>query len=74
MSNSTHNERSKVAEQISRIPGAQFVRERVDYATYLQQVANSKFVAAPQGNGIDTHRAWEVSTRSQEALHGNPLQ
>jgi hypothetical protein len=46
---------------MASIPGALSVKGRVDYDTYLQQVANSKFVAAPRGRGIDTHRAWEVS-------------
>jgi hypothetical protein len=63
ISANTHFERSTVIEQMSRLPGAVHVSERVDYPTYLQQVANSKFVEAPRGNGIDTHRAWEVSDR-----------
>jgi hypothetical protein len=61
MTKETHGERSKVVEHITRLPGALHVSERVDYLTYLQQVANSKFVAAPGGNGMDTHRVWEVS-------------
>jgi hypothetical protein len=28
--------------------------------TYLDEVANSDFVACPRGNGIDTHRLWET--------------
>lgn len=60
MKTKTHKGRSAVVDQMSRIPGALNVQKRVDYATYLEQVANSKFVAAPRGNGIDTHRAWEV--------------
>jgi hypothetical protein len=62
MKKHTHKERSKVARQMSRLPGAMYVQNRVDYSTYLKQVANSKFVAAPRGSGIDTHRAWEVSS------------
>jgi hypothetical protein len=61
MKKSTYKERNKVIKQMSRLPGALYVKDRVEYATYLRQVANSKFVAAPRGSGIDTHRAWEVS-------------
>jgi hypothetical protein len=57
----TYRARKKVAKLMASIPGALTVKGRVDYDTYLQQVANSKFVAAPRGRGIDTHRAWEVS-------------
>jgi hypothetical protein len=56
-----HEGREKVAEHMSLLPGTLYMKEKVDYATYLKQVANSKFIAAPRGTGIDTHRAWEVS-------------
>lgn len=38
----------------------QHVSKRKTYAEYLQDMAQSKFVIAPPGNGIDTHRAWEA--------------
>lgn len=31
-----------------------------DLKAYLQDVANSKFVFSPQGNGFDCHRTWEA--------------
>ena len=31
------------------------------FARYLADVASSKFVLSPRGNGLDCHRTWEVS-------------
>jgi mannosyltransferase OCH1-like enzyme len=36
------------------------VEKRVPFKTYIDQVYNHKFVACPDGNGIDTHRLWET--------------
>lgn len=30
------------------------------HATYLSQMANTKFILSPEGNGLDTHRTWEA--------------
>lgn len=60
MKNETNSVRSYATAQLSSLPGVQLVAQRVNYTTYLRQVANSKFVAAPPGYGIDTHRAFEV--------------
>lgn len=57
----THSNRTKVVQQMSSLPGALSVTKRINYSTYLKHLANSKFVAAPRGTGIDTYRAWEVS-------------
>ena len=67
MKHRTNKSRKKVAEQMGSLPGALRVKKRVTYGTYLKQVAKSQFVAAPAGNGMDTHRAWEVSFASLEA-------
>jgi hypothetical protein len=32
----------------------------VDYDRYIDDIYNHKFVLCPAGNGIDTHRLWEV--------------
>ncbi len=32
----------------------------VPYETYLERVAQTKFVLAPRGSGEDTHRPWEA--------------
>jgi hypothetical protein len=60
MDNNTNSVRKNATAQLSKLPGVQLVTERVNYTTYLRQVADAKFVAAPPGWGIDTHRAFEV--------------
>ena len=35
------------------------VENRVDYATYMSAVGNSKYVLSPPGNGQDCHRFYE---------------
>jgi hypothetical protein len=56
----TNAGRADVLAQLAQVPGAHRVSKRVDWQVYLTQLANSRYVAAPPGNGIDTHRAWEV--------------
>lgn len=36
------------------------VKKRIDYKSYLDNIANSKFVLCPRGNGLDTHRFYET--------------
>lgn len=56
----TNSKRADVVADLSQIPGALAVTSRIGWQEYLRQMADSKFVAAPPGNGLDTHRAWEV--------------
>ncbi|MBI3508886.1 MAG: hypothetical protein HY069_04565 [Chlamydiia bacterium] len=37
-----------------------YVQERKDYEAFIEDVASSKFVLSPRGNGLDTHRLWEA--------------
>nr|ADD96429.1 hypothetical protein ATCV1_Z830R [uncultured organism MedDCM-OCT-S09-C426] len=34
--------------------------EKVDYESYLREVARSHFILSPNGNGIDCHKHWEA--------------
>lgn len=61
MDTATNSGRGAVVAKLAAIPGAKATKERVSYQTYLRELANAKFVAAPPGNGLDTHRVWEVS-------------
>lgn len=36
------------------------VTKKTSYEIYLSEIAESKFVLAPRGNGYDCHRIWEV--------------
>jgi hypothetical protein len=56
MDNKTNSVRIKAIKQLSKLSGVQLVTQRVNYTTYLHQLAHSKFVAAPPGWGMDTHR------------------
>lgn len=59
-SNATHSDRSGIVKQLGKLSGVHIVHSRTKYAEYIQHMANSKFVAAPRGFGVDTYRAWEV--------------
>lgn len=37
-----------------------FSKQKTDFKNYLIDVACSKFVISPRGNGLDTHRLWEA--------------
>ena len=39
---------------------AEVNRQRAPYSVFLHNLANSKFMICPKGNGIDCHRNWEV--------------
>lgn len=66
----TNAGRADVLAQLAQIPGAHRVSKRVDWQVYLTQLANSRYVAAPPGNGIDTHRAWEVCVNVNSPMTG----
>ena len=53
-------EREAASNQAKKIQGAHFVSQRISLNTYLQQVADTKFVLSPPGNGFDCHRTWEA--------------
>lgn len=53
--------RSQVLNHGASLKGAYFRRERVNYSDYLVDVANSKYVLSPPGNGMDCHRTWEAA-------------
>ncbi|MDE3045943.1 MAG: hypothetical protein KGJ02_04795 [Verrucomicrobiota bacterium] len=52
-------ERVAVYEQFSGAPYC-LVSERKNYEAYVEDLASSKFVLSPRGNGLDTHRMWET--------------
>jgi hypothetical protein len=37
-----------------------YCSEKVNYDRYVEDLASSKFVLSPRGNGLDTHRLWET--------------
>jgi len=57
--NNGYAERSYVASLFANEPYCIFSPVK-DYASYLMDVAQSKFVLSPRGNGLDCHRTWEV--------------
>ena len=48
------DERGACSKAVGGVDG-----KRYPYPEFLQKLAGSMFCAAPVGNGIDTHRAWE---------------
>ncbi|GBG00400.1 hypothetical protein Rsub_13337 [Raphidocelis subcapitata] len=56
----TNKERAPLVEVLAKRPFASVVRERRSFQQYLDDLADSQFVASPFGNGIDCHRTWEA--------------
>ena len=55
----THiNERSIVANMFKDEPYC-VLESPKEYGAYLRDLASSKFVLSPRGNGLDCHRTWE---------------
>lgn len=52
--------RSKALNQVADLQGVHIRRDRANYTDYLADVAASKFVLCPPGNGVDSHRTWEA--------------
>ena len=56
----THSERRDISSlDFSTFPSL-FVDEYIEIATYRKLLAEFRFILCPRGNGIDTHRFWEV--------------
>ncbi len=51
-------ERQQAYHLLSRLPCTYFSSNQ-SFKKYLKEMASSKFVASPRGNGLDTHRLWE---------------
>jgi hypothetical protein len=44
-------------------PGFQILRGRLEPYEYAEMSSHFKYIAAPRGNGLDTHRFWETLYR-----------
>ncbi len=76
------SERSIVYAFLGHAPFV-YYSERKSYDPFIEDLASSKFVISPRGNGLDTHRIWEslyvgsfpiVKTSSLNALYeGLPI-
>lgn len=52
-------ERPFVHELLSTAPFT-YTQIRKNYESFIEEIASSKFVLSPRGNGLDTHRLWET--------------
>jgi len=57
---SNKDDRSKALTSVASLESVYVRRGRLNYSDYLHDVANSKFVLSPPGNGADCHRTWEA--------------
>ncbi len=57
---SNPQERQPIYDYFKKQPYCYFATERKDLDEYLVDVAESKFVLSPPGNGEDCHRTWEA--------------
>jgi hypothetical protein len=56
----THVERRPLQQLFKDLQGVTYMEERLSPAEYINIAKNYSFVAAPRGNGMDTHRFWET--------------
>jgi len=57
---SNKDDRSMALASLAGLESAHVRRERLNFSQYLHDIANSKFVLSPPGNGADCHRTWEA--------------
>jgi len=53
-------ERSDAFKSISRIENSFILKKRIPRYQYWIKMKRCKFILAPKGNGLDTHRLWEA--------------
>ena len=58
--NTNFNERYKLIKLFENKPWAYVEKEKLTLEEYVASLNRYKFVLCPWGNGIDTHRLWEV--------------
>ena len=57
---SSNKERIGIKDLFYDKEWAEVNQQRAPYSVFLHNLANSKFMICPKGNGIDCHRNWEV--------------
>ena len=57
---SSNKERIGIKDLFYDKEWAEVNRQRAPYSVFLHNLANSKYMICPKGNGIDCHRNWEV--------------
>ena len=56
----SNSERKGIKDLFYGKEWAEVNQQRAPYSVFLHNLANSKFMICPKGNGIDCHRNWEV--------------
>ena len=56
----THNSRSRINSIFSNKNFVDILNTRLDFENFMKKIDEYKFVLAPRGNGIDTHRFCEI--------------
>lgn len=60
----THNERDEILDNLIPSINTEILRHRIQPSEYGDVSGKFKFIAAPRGNGVDTHRFWEALYRN----------
>jgi len=58
----THNSRVNLRSLFEHLDFCDIFTERQNFENYMEKINQYKFVLSPRGNGIDTHRFWEILT------------
>lgn len=56
----THNSRSRINSIFSNKNFVDILNTRLDFENFMKKIDEYKFVLAPRGNGVDTHRFCEI--------------
>jgi len=65
----THSERNQLVAALSESDGAwDLLTERISPIELAQLMSQYRWVAAPRGNGVDTHRLWEALYRGVQPI------
>ncbi len=58
--NTNFNERYKLLKKFESKPWVDIEQNKLSLKEYINKLTQYKFILCPWGNGIDTHRIWEV--------------
>jgi hypothetical protein len=58
--NTKYFHRYRIAKKGFENPSFTVMKANLNYQNYITQVTKHKYTIAPWGNGIDTHRLWEI--------------
>jgi hypothetical protein len=56
----THKSRKNLQDIFKNKNYCEILTKRIEFKDFMNKINENKFVLSPRGNGIDTHRFWEI--------------